>query len=148
VNWRLENEPGFQIDEDMKNALKVRMAFIVSGGYNDNAHVIPDRVRRQVKSRDHGRCVLCGEPGEEIDHISGPSPDPENLRLLCKGCHWEKTRGNMEEIPGGSPLLAVVDRVLERVNAVEPMKVCDSSDWDQVWRAELIRRVRLAGAAL
>lgn len=142
VNWRLGNEPGFVVDDEMKKALQVRMAFIMSGGYDDNAHTIPPQTREQVKTRDDGKCVLCGGQGEEIDHISGPSSDLENLRLLCKACHWEKTRGNMEPVPEGSPLLAVAARVMERVNATEPLKVCDANSWDQTWRAEMARRIR------
>jgi plasmid stability protein len=142
VNWRLKNEPGFVVDDEMKKALQVRMAFIVSGGYDDNAHTIPVQTREQVKTRDDGKCVLCGEHGEEIDHIDGPGSELENLRLLCRACHWEKTRGNMGAVPEGSPLLAVVGRVMERVNAAEPVKVCDANDWDQTWRVELARRIR------
>ena len=60
-----------------------------------------DRWRNQVRpaiiERDRGRCRNCGSDlFPEVDHIvpirSGGDPwNPENLQVLCKSCHSEKT---------------------------------------------------------
>jgi 5-methylcytosine-specific restriction endonuclease McrA len=63
-----------------------------------NMRRIPQRVKDEVWERDGGRCAFfskdgtrCGERGGlEFDHIvpfalGGPSHDPGNIRLLCRG---------------------------------------------------------------
>jgi len=45
---------------------------------------------------DHPNCVVCGDPGEEVDHkmpISqgGARLDPANLQTMCKTHHSVKT---------------------------------------------------------
>lgn len=52
------------------------------------------RIRRLVIARDGGRCVFCGAPGTDVDHIySSTDHRPENLRLLCRHCHMRRTQG-------------------------------------------------------
>lgn len=59
------------------------------------------RIRVAILYRDHGRCVLCAAPAEEVDHIvplsRGGTNEPSNLRALCVPCHRRVTR---EEIHG------------------------------------------------
>lgn len=53
-------------------------------------------LRRRVMRRDGGRCVLCGKPGTEVDHIvndaEGGATVLSNLRLLCAECHAVKSK--------------------------------------------------------
>lgn len=48
--------------------------------------------------RDGWRCVECGKPGREVDHIKGVRTHPElafvlaNLQTLDAPCHSRKTR--------------------------------------------------------
>ncbi|HVJ28078.1 MAG TPA: DEAD/DEAH box helicase family protein [Vicinamibacterales bacterium] len=56
-----------------------------------------DDVKRQVKARDNGRCVCCGESRArllEIDHISpryyGIDNSLDNLQTLCRVCNQTK----------------------------------------------------------
>lgn len=53
-------------------------------------------IRGRVKRRDRGRCVMCGLPGNEVDHIvpvsEGGTWDMDNLQLLCGPHHIVKTR--------------------------------------------------------
>ncbi|MHC1694629.1 MAG: HNH endonuclease, partial [Eubacteriales bacterium] len=80
-----------------------------------------DKVRRIIRARDNGLCVLCLaagkiKPGREVDHIeelteeNKDDPDvafnPDNLRLLCSDCHnhrHERSIGLQEFLipPGG-----------------------------------------------
>lgn len=52
---------------------------------------IPVQLRKEVFERDKGLCVLCGEKGEQIDHIILftiiGKHEIKNLRLLCLKCH-------------------------------------------------------------
>ncbi|WP_415480937.1 HNH endonuclease [Bifidobacterium aquikefiri] len=55
-----------------------------------------NRVRRQALRRDHNTCVMCGQPGNEVDHIrevadNGSLYDLNNLQTLCHVCHLQKS---------------------------------------------------------
>jgi 5-methylcytosine-specific restriction protein A len=52
------------------------------------------RIRVQVLARDHHRCVWCGAPATDVDHIGDPAVhDLGNLRALCRACHqWRSAR--------------------------------------------------------
>lgn len=53
-------------------------------------------IRARVLRRDRRRCVMCGEPGNEVDHIvpvsRGGSWSMDNLQTLCSPHHRVKTR--------------------------------------------------------
>lgn len=56
-----------------------------------------EMIRQQILERDGHRCVLCGRRGRlEVDHIKplawGGNNDPDNLRALCRDCHFQATR--------------------------------------------------------
>ena len=54
--------------------------------------------RRQALDRDRWRCQACGRAGRlEVDHITplddGGAPyEPANLQVLCRICHFAKTK--------------------------------------------------------
>jgi 5-methylcytosine-specific restriction protein A len=54
------------------------------------------RLREQVLARDGGRCQLCGQPAQQVDHIvpraDGGSDALDNLRAVCGRCHRVVTR--------------------------------------------------------
>ncbi len=47
--------------------------------------------RAKILTRDQHRCGLCGQPGDEVDHIvrlaDGGSDAASNTRTLCHDCH-------------------------------------------------------------
>lgn len=66
------------------------------------------RLRLFVKTRDNYRCTKCGKSGIlEVDHktpvkYGGAKYDVSNLQTLCKRCHLDKTRSEMNTIiPNG-----------------------------------------------
>ena len=65
------------------------------------------RVRRRVFERDGWRCRTCGRAGRlECDHVrpmhrGGSRWELDNLRTLCRRCHFEKTA--RERTPEPSP---------------------------------------------
>ena len=55
-----------------------------------------EKLRQEIIDRDGGKCVRCGEPANEVDHITPKSRKGKdiksNLRLLCGKCHRIKTK--------------------------------------------------------
>src|SRR5947209_17096594 len=58
---------------DVLEALEIKMAHILAGGYDARARALPESSRRAVILRDRGVCRSCGIEGTEIDHIQGDS---------------------------------------------------------------------------
>ena len=55
-----------------------------------------DKTRARILRRDHHRCVKCGAPAREVDHIrervEGGGQDDDNLESLCREHHLAKTQ--------------------------------------------------------
>lgn len=69
--------------------------------YRQRAARITRGQERSVRERDQV-CTLCRAEGEEIDHIipvsRGGETTMENLQLLCRPCHVEKTRAERKGV--------------------------------------------------
>jgi 5-methylcytosine-specific restriction endonuclease McrA len=125
----------YEADPDVRYAVDIRIAHVLGGVENSEwyernhaeARTIPPAVREAVTRRDEGRCVKYGDEGTEIDHIRDGEPSIENLQLLCKNCHREKTQ---ERLKPGNTLterqeLTWLD-ITTRIRATEPLRVCDA----------------------
>ena len=133
---------------DVQEALRIQLAFILGGGYAERERRLPQAVREAVIARDKGRCRNCGAPGNQIDHIRGSSSDLDNLHLLCPKCHNKKTTAGFVEIsPETHPEeWAKREVLLARVHAPRPVRLCDCTEWVQLWRRLLkARREALKG---
>jgi hypothetical protein len=131
---------------DVHQAVHTRIAWLLIGGYGAMDRTLDAATRAAVKQRDGGLCRKCGKPGDEIDHIAGSSPDLENLQLLCKECHREKTATHMR--PANREQTALVDALFQsRVLPDKPKLLADDeSEWESVWRGlKKARRARLVG---
>ncbi|MCX5644737.1 MAG: HNH endonuclease [Phycisphaerae bacterium] len=123
---------------DVLEAIQIRLAHVVAGGYQKQERHIPPDVRQTVIVREKGRCRICGQPGTEIDHIEGSSIRLENLQLLCDTCHNKKTRTNIVEVRAGDEGYATIkakhDQFWERAEARHPMRICDDEEnWTGLW---------------
>lgn len=120
---------------DVKDALLIRMAHILSGGYKESERRLRPSERRAVIGRDKGLCQKCGQPGTDIDHINGSSNELENLQLLCKTCHNEKTKSRLVPLPPGdeegAEIKAKKVNLLLRANSLTPQRGCDD---EETWR--------------
>jgi hypothetical protein len=132
-------------DRDVKvaEAITIRLAHILGGGYDKAARRLPESVRRFVMERDGERCQICGGPGVEIDHIRGSNSDQSNLQLLCDACHNKKTVASFKRITKESHLeeWAKAQWLRKRAAASEPLLLCDSESWDSIQK-ELMRTRR------
>ena len=132
---------------DVREAVQIRMAHILAGGYSERERELSRSVRLQVIARDGGRCQKCGEPGTEIDHIAGSSGDLMNLQLLCRKCHVSKTKASMKPISPENKLfdeyMEKIAFLMDRANAREPRRVCDDpQSWPTAWKTILSERRR------
>ena len=136
---------------NVREALITRRLNII-GGYPEHKRRVPPKTRQAVIERDGGRCRICGAPGEEIDHIQGSSNALENLQLLCRKCHEEKlptTRlaGLDEALSRAAIEMCHPDIIDARVDAPEPMRLCDSAEWTVLYREIQRRRQKILMSA-
>ena len=116
---------------DVQEAVIVKIAFVAGGGYDEAARRITPERRQEVTANSDGKCVRCGAPGDEIDHINGSSDSPDNLQLLCRSCHKAKTDLSLR--PASDESVRLVHHPLwERIRADEPHQPSDASGW--AWR--------------
>jgi hypothetical protein len=97
----------------------MRVAHILAGGYHEVQRRVPPALRAQIFERDGGRCVLCGAPATQIDHIAGDATTPENLRAACGACNLGLAQAHL--VPASPKKAAVADHLLERIFAPAPL---------------------------
>ncbi|MER6123028.1 HNH endonuclease signature motif containing protein [Streptomyces sp. NPDC001795] len=138
---------GLVRDENYAKALYNKLRFAVAGGYTRSTS--PSE-RAAVVKRHGGRCVRCGAPGAEVDHIRGDGPEMSNRQLLCRACHDRKTQNQSREgmrlALQGKPtrswrdLLRELVRTSESVRTLishrilpqEPVRLCDTDQWQHL----------------
>jgi 5-methylcytosine-specific restriction endonuclease McrA len=117
---------------DVQEALEIRFAHIMAGGYPAQERQVPALIRAKVIARDDGVCRQCGAPGTTLDHIEGDANEMANLQLLCNSCHNAKTRKRIVEItPNDKRYLTHSKKVKLlrfRCNAPRPLRLCDDSE--------------------
>jgi 5-methylcytosine-specific restriction endonuclease McrA len=121
-------------DPEVIEAIRVRMAILLSGGYpTDKRHLSPGQ-RATIIERDGWKCRECGAPAGEIDHIAGSSADLSNLQLLCHDCHMTKTKSSF--VPASEPQKAWAKELWDtRIYPDAPLRLSDDSErWGQEWR--------------
>lgn len=130
-------------DPDVQHAVRTRLAFLPRGGYVALQRNLSPQTRAAVKERAQGECQACGEPGSDIDHVHGSSPELDNLQLLCQPCHLEKTTKNF--VPASAEVKALITQLLgDRVLTATPQLLADDNSWDSQWRGlKKARRQRL-----
>lgn len=61
------------------------------------ATLIPGAVKRAVRKRDGGRCVICGRAGDPHCHVvrrsAGGMGVEQNIVTLCPRCHYAFDEG-------------------------------------------------------
>ncbi len=124
-----------RIDDPLvQDAVQIRNAFLLAGGYRALGREMSVKTRVAVKTRDGGKCQVCGKAGTEIDHIAGSSGELDNLQLLCSDCHHNKTAENL--VPGSPEQRAqLMALFVTRVLPDAPTLLGDDEvEWQAKWR--------------
>jgi hypothetical protein len=137
-------EYGGHLPADICQAIGVKIAHALAGGNDERARRLAHEQRTAVFERDHGRCVICGGVGEQIDHINGPNSDLDNLRLLCDTCHKRITRSRFRPIDGDPVKEAKHRALMLRIAVREPLRACDRADWQTTYRTWVREHARFA----
>ena len=129
-------------------AIQMRIAHILGGGYHQTERRLPPETRKAVLARDHGVCKICGQPATDIDHIAGDSADINNLRALCRACNMaEAERGFRRATP---KMAREFDQLIERILADDPLFERDyEHGWDARYRQMRVdQRARMREAGM
>jgi hypothetical protein len=128
--FRSYKREGRAADPLVRQALGVRLAHLVGGGYDAAARRVAPRLRAEVLATNGGLCVACNQrPAEQVDHLDGSSTARANLQGLCSTCHDAKTAARMR--PMRPDHLIVRDAFMARVEAEPPLRACDDDvRWD------------------
>lgn len=150
--FRSTARAGRQTDPGVLRELHMKRAHILGGGYPAEERRLSQVERDLVVERDGGRCVICREPGQEIDHVApleAPALNaPANLQLLCQACHLIKTRRNLVPLdPDDAESAATLARLDARCRSVPPSSFVDDDQQWESWRPKLTsyRRARYLG---
>ncbi len=107
----------------------------------------PKRVKLQAWERANGKCEGCGallRPGSfDYDHTlpdtMGGEPTLDNCKVLCRGCHDQKT------FKSDIPIIAKSNRVLARHAGIKrqssrPLPGGRKSPWRKKMNGEVVPR--------
>lgn len=116
-----------------KMVTDLKIVFVSFGdGYPKKARYLTKEQKQAIMYRDNGTCQMCGKPATDIDHISGSSPDPSNLRALCKYCNV--TRAIKKLRPLTPEQEARKAAIWKAILADEPQRLChDETLWKHIW---------------
>lgn len=136
---------------DIQDAISIRFAHALSGGYRAKERRLSAAKRRAVFERDNGLCRKCGQPGTDVDHVDGSSNDLANLQLLCKACHNEKTRSKFVPLTPEHERYAEIEAkresLLFRAKTLAPQRACDDDEnWYTINREVMSERRRIVCA--
>src|SRR5260221_623752 len=114
---------------DVQEAIRMKISQIISGGY-------PEQSPR-LSAEQHFNGVVhegrCTAEATTIDHISGSSSDPSNLRAMCKPCNMARFYDHAK--PAGPEQQAEANAIRARINAELPTRIADDDQqWATVWR--------------
>lgn len=120
-------------EPDVSEAIEMKMASVLGGGYPAKARQVSAQLGRATMERDSFTCRLCGAPATEIDHIAGSSNDPNNLRALCKPCNMKLAQAKFQPTDPAGQLMAA--QIWHRIDANTPERLCDDEkSWNSMWR--------------
>lgn len=132
---------------EVREAVQMRTAMVLGGGYGEQERQVPDKVRALVFERSGGRCENCRReldfqrsPSDrdawpEIHHARGDSNDPADLRAWCRHCNMGDAQAKFTNVEPGSPQAKLADELRRRWEAPSPLRVCDDEQrWASIWR--------------
>lgn len=120
---------------DVAEALRIKLASVLGGGYPEAERRVSSARRAAVFTRDGGICQLCHDaPATQVDHLDGSSDDLENLRGVCDSCHRGRTLASVRAATPAEVLIGIGIRA--RIDAASPLRACDDHEtWAGTWRS-------------
>ena len=136
----------FQLDI-LRDGIGSDLALLCAGGYPEGARRVTPTMRAAIIKRDRGLCVMCGGPGNEIDHIAGNDATETNLRLLCKSCNGNRMAILKQNTDLGVQAGTRIDpdqmrRLAKRIVSPKPLRPCDEDrGWEKNWKSMLAKNL-------
>lgn len=141
---------------DVDEAIRMRMAMVLGGGYAERERRVSPEVRDEVFRRARGHCEECGRAMDfegttgnpdaipTIQHVHGDSNDLSDLKTFCRRCNMADAQSRFVPVEQGSSEAALAAGLRTRWTASEPLRLCDDDrQWNAIWR-ELTRSAREA----
>lgn len=122
---------------DVREAIQVRMAFVLSGGYPTRERQLTDDIRAAVFIRAGGRCENCGRQLDvnrttgdpdlipTIQHLHGSSSDLSSLKAWCGRCNLDDAKSRFVPVETGSSQDAYAKALQIRMYSPHPLLLCD-----------------------
>jgi len=133
---------------DIREAIQMRVAHVLAGGYPEAERRVPENLRQEVFRRAGGHCESCGRELDfgrltgdpdavaTIQHISGSSNELDNLAAFCSRCNTADAQSHFVPVEAGSAEDLLARQLTDRWSAPEPMRLCDDQGrWKDVWRS-------------
>lgn len=133
--------------QDVKEAIQMRIAHVLAGGYAKNERRVRGELRAEVFRRAGGRCQECGrlldfdgttgnpDARATIQHVAGDSNELSNLKAFCMRCNLGDAQTHFVPIEPGSSQAEAVAAIRRRCFSPTPLRLCDDEErWNSIWR--------------
>jgi 5-methylcytosine-specific restriction endonuclease McrA len=140
--------------DDVKEAIQMKLAMVLGGGYPERERQVPPKIRAEVFRRANDRCEECGRPLDfdsstgdpdaipTIQHLQGNANDLSNLKAFCRRCNMADAQSRFVPLAAGSSEAGMADELRKRWSSSEPLRLCDDDErWKGIWR-QLARSAR------
>jgi 5-methylcytosine-specific restriction endonuclease McrA len=140
--------------DDVKEAIQMKLAMVLGGGYPERERAVPPEIRAEVFRRANDRCEECGRALDfdsssgdpdaipTIQHVQGNSNDLSNLKAFCRRCNMADAQSRFVPVAASSSEAVMADELMRRWSSLEPLRLCDDDEqWKGIWR-QLTRSAR------
>jgi 5-methylcytosine-specific restriction endonuclease McrA len=144
---RARRADGMESRPDIREAIQMRLAMVLGGGYPEARRQVTAEVRAVIYARAEGQCEECGclldrdgssgnpDSLATIQHVNGNSNDPENLKAFCRRCNMADAQAKFVRVEPGSSQGLIARQLAERWSSPKPLRLCDVANWNDIWSA-------------
>lgn len=132
---------------DVQEAMRMRLAMVLGGGYPERERVVGAGTRAELFRRAGGRCEQCGrlldfdqsrgDPDAiaTIQHVHGDANELDNLKAFCRRCNIDDAQSRFVPLQRGSAAAKMAAELERRWSAAEPLRLCDDElEWKTNWQ--------------
>lgn len=138
---------------DIQEAIQMRVAHVLAGGYAEKDRRISPEARHTVMENAGGHCQRCGrmfnpddsEATATIQHLNGSSSELSNLRAWCRRCNMADAQSRFSPVLDDAPESRAFEELRARWESPIPLRACDD---DERWNGDWRRYARLVKAFL